>query len=353
MRPSPGSRCAAVTRGFTLVELLVVIAIIGVLVALLLPAVQSARESSRRTMCVNNLKQVGLANISFHDANGRFPPGQLGPFPIPDSSTYKAQVSNNQAMGPLPYLLPYIEQSSVSNLIMTNMDIDNVQPYWGNSGSTVTAARTRIKTFACPSTFLYRPNAGAVVLTLGVFLNGVDVTYWDTTSPSFGSSSSAATVLALGRTSYVGVGGYGGNSAGWSISASKSALMGIPAGQLALNFEGIFGTRTKTRYSHIGDGSSNTLLYGETMGGGDKNTLHASNTWIGSGFLPTFPGLNADDGNPIRYWSKFNSDHSAGVVNFVLADGSIRTLSPQTNYGVYIALSGMHDGMQLGSDGSQ
>src|SRR5206468_8300949 len=79
MRSYSGSRCAALHRGFTLDELLVVIAIIGVLVALLLPAVQSARESSRRTMCVNNLKQVGIANQIFNDVNNRFPPGNLGP----------------------------------------------------------------------------------------------------------------------------------------------------------------------------------------------------------------------------------------------------------------------------------
>ena len=65
-------------RGFTLVELLVVIAIIGVLVALLLPAVQAARESARRTSCANNLRQLGLAALNFENANGKFPPGYLG-----------------------------------------------------------------------------------------------------------------------------------------------------------------------------------------------------------------------------------------------------------------------------------
>src|SRR5687767_1925073 len=65
------------TAGFTLVELLVVIAIIGVLVALLLPAVQAAREAARRTQCANNMRQMGLAMVNYHDGNKWFPPGAV------------------------------------------------------------------------------------------------------------------------------------------------------------------------------------------------------------------------------------------------------------------------------------
>src|SRR5438874_4555111 len=88
-------------RGFTLVELLVVIAIIGLLVALLLPAVQAAREAARRTQCSNNLKQIGLAALQFEEVYKRLPPGAVWS----SSGTAKGSM--------YVYLLPYLEQSNL------------------------------------------------------------------------------------------------------------------------------------------------------------------------------------------------------------------------------------------------
>ncbi len=120
----------ATFRGFTLVELLVVIAIIGVLVGLLLPAVQQAREAARRMSCGNNLKQLGLALHNYHDTFSRFPP----------AGVYKnGQVS--AAWSVQARLLPQIEQANLQNLIDWNYDY-NVQ---GN------VARTRVPTLLCPS----------------------------------------------------------------------------------------------------------------------------------------------------------------------------------------------------------
>src|SRR5436309_7188128 len=105
--------CPSIERrfGFTLVELLVVIAIIGVLVALLLPAVQAAREAARRTQCSNNLKQLGLAAHNFNDSFSRLPPGggaQGGGSGLSASTDYGCW---------LVYLLPYVEQQNLATAI--------------------------------------------------------------------------------------------------------------------------------------------------------------------------------------------------------------------------------------------
>src|SRR3954465_15349455 len=97
-------------RGFTLVELLVVIAIIGVLVALLLPAVQAAREAARRTRCINNLKQIGLALHNYHDALGSLPMGYTA-WPGPDPH------ATAPGWGWAALVLPRLEQAAVYDAI--------------------------------------------------------------------------------------------------------------------------------------------------------------------------------------------------------------------------------------------
>src|SRR5689334_12420178 len=96
--------------GFTLVELLVVIAIIGILIALLLPAVQAAREAARRTQCLNNLKQLGVAAHNFLSAKKHFPSSSLGKRPV------DATNSTGQNGSALYQMLPYLEEQSLFNL---------------------------------------------------------------------------------------------------------------------------------------------------------------------------------------------------------------------------------------------
>src|SRR5262245_1804443 len=106
---------APARRGFTLVELLVVIAIIGVLVALLLRAVQAARESARRMQCTNNLKQFGLALHSFHDTTNAFPAAL-------DELTTSTSVTDPWKASWVPRILPYIEQQSIYQLYRFDRD---------------------------------------------------------------------------------------------------------------------------------------------------------------------------------------------------------------------------------------
>jgi prepilin-type N-terminal cleavage/methylation domain-containing protein/prepilin-type processing-associated H-X9-DG protein len=119
------------TRGFTLIELLVVIAIIGILIALLLPAVQAAREAMRRASCSNNLKQLGLGVANYHDAYGAIPPTGMGRVAIGNNFSMKARI------------LPYLEQTQVYDALNMN-STDGQDP-------NTTINRLQLNTLLCPS----------------------------------------------------------------------------------------------------------------------------------------------------------------------------------------------------------
>jgi prepilin-type N-terminal cleavage/methylation domain-containing protein len=159
------------SNGFTLVELLVVIAIIGILVALLLPAVQGAREAARRNSCQNNLKQLGLATLNYESARRHLPPS------VNVDRTVTA-TGNNGSWGVHGRLLPYLEEESLRSLVNLEVAWDNQQAISG----------VKIAAFQCPSddraTELRDPGGGKALLYPLTY--GFNMGTWFVYNPSTG-----------------------------------------------------------------------------------------------------------------------------------------------------------------------
>lgn len=145
-------------RGFTLVELLVVIAIIGILVALLLPAIQAAREAARRTQCTNNLKQLGLAMLNYESAKKMLPlaytpnfTGKNGVGPCPGTLVDGNLTNNKKAHFVLTFILPYMEQQSLYDRIDFNQDWNSTVLSTTKNTRNNDVVKVDIADFLCPS----------------------------------------------------------------------------------------------------------------------------------------------------------------------------------------------------------
>jgi len=265
--------------GFTLIELLVVIAIIAILIGLLLPAVQKVREAAARMQCSNNLKQLGLAAHNYAGVNEKFPPG----------------LNSVNWISCLTHLLPFVEQDNVYKLIpSTELDVKtSTTPWWGSisRGTTapmITAARTKVKTFLCPSDSPDNPATGTFI---GLTISGSTLTG---TYNAVGGNATDA-----GRANYVGCAGQFGP---------------------LYPYAGVYSSDSKTRFGDITDGTSNTFMFGETLGGAETGTRDFSLAWMGAGSLPVYFGLPSP-----AAWYQFGSKHT-GVVLFAYGDGSIRNI---------------------------
>src|SRR5262245_5397422 len=139
--------------GFSLVELLVVIAIIGVLIALLLPAVQKVREAANRMSCTNNLKQIGLAAHNYHDTHGKFPPAVLMPYAQEGNDPLTGGAANPFGPNWAVFLLPYMEQEAL--YLQANPrsypGTRNLQDFASYNLNWRQVRGVTIKTYLCPS----------------------------------------------------------------------------------------------------------------------------------------------------------------------------------------------------------
>lgn len=245
-------------RAFTLIELLVVIAIIGILIAMLVPAVQKVRESANRVECSNNLKQLGIAIHSYIQAKGKFPPAWRVSNVVTAPSTYGAgaqQLVPNRATG-FVYLLPYIELENLAK------SYDDTMPWFMSSGGGTAGNQvvvgTVIKSFLCPSNdngsrVLYNPS------TVNGFNDVKTATSGYVASPAETLPGSEPFPSKIASTDYAFSHGANG---------SFSVTGGIPPYQRGVfNIERIPGNPIGISLSHIKDGTSNTFAMGEGTSG--------------------------------------------------------------------------------------
>ena len=327
------ARHARHRRAFTLIELLVVIAIIGVLIALLLPAVQAAREAARRTQCINNLKQIGLALHNYEFNHATFPPGWTAYYEEDEEHDHEGhsgpvamQLDGPEAGEGFPgwawgsMILAQVEQGPIYNAINFELSVD--------LPANITVRLSRIRSYICPS------DDEVPVVPVR---NEADTT----------------TLTEVSTGNYVGSNGIG--------------EIGPDDGM------GIFFLNSRTRIADIRDGTSNTLCVGERSfnlspvtwtartpegwnhktppsKGGDPRFLafpeRSFTMVIGTVGLEDPPRTpNQVRAHPEDYWS-----HHPGGVNFLFADGSVHFLRDAIDHNVFVSLATRRGGEVVSAD---
>ncbi|SIN98412.1 prepilin-type N-terminal cleavage/methylation domain-containing protein/prepilin-type processing-associated H-X9-DG domain-containing protein [Singulisphaera sp. GP187] len=327
-------------RGFTLIELLVVIAIIGVLVALLLPAVQSAREAGRRAQCANNMKQFGIALHSYHSALNTLPPAKI--FGLGGTAPNGGAAAPGSVLNTTGFalILNQLEATAInagynfsmpsSNATYGTFNTNVIGLAAGGQKANSTMVGTLISSFACPSD------------------QAPDIVNDETGSVAGGAQFSR---LNARRGNYVlCVGRYD----------ETTTISGRPKDR------GVFGNDSSVKFDDIRDGSSNTCMIGESVqihagAGGGPGPFWAAGSWgsthgvvyptTNSNYKLTLPNAPATGTNPQRLPSVWvmSSKHSSGL-NMLFADGSVHFLKDSINADIWAGLQTINRGEVIGAD---
>lgn len=292
---------------FTLIELLVAIAIIATLVALLLPAVQAAREANRRTQCRNNLHQIGIALHNYHDASRCFPPGYASAFDSSGNDT-------GSGWGWAAILLPYIERNSLDRTVQFDQPIE--------SPSNAAARIVPVNSYVCPS-------------------DSVKETWTAVKRDVLGNPT--ATICQVASANYVGV-----------FGVTEPGIDG----------EGIFFRDSKISVRDVTDGTSTTLLVGE------RSQRWCQATWVGAVTdasifpppgSPALPQVQNSSGMVLGHTSEgppnaaglecnnFSSLHGDGA-NFLFVDGHVQLVSTFIDRSVFNAMATRSGGETVGEE---
>ena len=304
-------------RGFTILELMVTLSILAIVVALLLPAVQQAREAARQASCRANLRQIGIALHSYHDVHRCLPPaafGHVNPYPPPQAPPWPPPLAKGFGWGVA--LLPFLDQAALYARIDPQGEPEAFRGYYAQHGTIRPGGDAVLSVFRCPSSIL----------------------------PSHAVEVGPAPLALYAR-------GYA--TGDYKASVEHGLFVGIPdAGP---------GWKGPMRFSRVTDGLSQTIAVGESSYPGQAGDEWPH--WIGSPGnggsvtfeVSTFCPINCVPSFAGRFWMNAKEDECAlsfhpGMALFLFADGSVHALPETIDLNVYEALGRINDGTPVSLD---